>query len=146
MGSKLIKRNNGALATFVKENKGEILELINMKVQLVKSVLDYQKVKEEHKTMRKALKVKIKEIEANKIIELEKIKSSLEQTKMEYQSLIQQREFEHKEIMEKLEIIKNQLKEGNELIKEFINENKNEEIINQFYKFQIEAIKTLKEI
>ena len=141
MGTKLVKTGE-----FIQNNKGEILELINMKVQLVKSILDYQKVKEENKTIRKSLKVKREEIEANKIIELDRMKTSLEQTKIEYQSLMQEREYEHKKTMEKLEIIKTQLKNGNELIKEFIQANKNEEIISQFYKFQIEIMKILKEI
>ena len=141
MGTKLVKTGE-----FIQNNKGEILELINMKVQLVKSILDYQRVKEENKTIRKTLKVKREEIEANKIIELDRMKTSLEQTKIEYQSLMQEREYEHKKTMEKLEIIKTQLKNGNELIKEFIQANKNEEIISQFYKFQIEIMKILKEI
>ena len=63
MGTKLVKTGE-----FIQNNKGEILELINMKVQLVQSILDYQKVKEENKTIRKSLKVKREEIEDNKLV------------------------------------------------------------------------------
>jgi len=140
------------VGTFLKENKNEIIQLAQMKIQLITSILDYKKTKEEIAFQKEALDVKRKEIEANTLIELQKIKTSLENTKMEYEFELSKREMEHKEKMKKLEIVHEQLKEGNEFIKKIIEDNKEEiikhhkDIIRDFTEFQLNLVRVLKDL
>jgi len=140
------------VGSFLMENKNEIIQLVQMKVELIKSILDYKKTKEEISLQKEALDVKRKEIEANTFIELQRIKASLESSKMEYEIELSKREMEHTEKMKKLDIVHEQLKEGNELIKMIIEDNKEEiikyhkDIIKDFTEFQLNLVRVLKDL
>jgi len=133
------------------ENKENILTVMDMKIRLFQTIIDYKKAKQEIAIREKEIELREKEVEKLSLIELEKIKNNTKRIKIEYEAMMKERRYEHKEIMKKLDIIAYQLKEGNEIIKSIISENKdiiknNSNILNDFYKFQLEVAKLLKDL
>jgi len=133
------------------ENKENILTVMDMKIRLFQTIIDYKKAKQEIAIREKEIELREKEVEKLSLIELEKIKNNTKRIKIEYEAMMKERGYEHNEIMKKLDIIAYQLKEGNEIIKSIISENKdiiknNSNILNDFYKFQLEVAKLLKDL
>jgi len=148
-----MKKNLPAkIGKFLSENKESVLTVMDMKIRLFQTIIDYKKTKQEIAIREKEIELREKEVEKLSLIELQKIKSDTEKVKKEYETMMKNREYEHKEIMKKLDMIAYQLKEGNEIIKEIISENKkdiiknNSNILNDFYKFQLEVAKLLKDL
>jgi len=148
-----MKKNLPAkIGKFLLENKESVLTVMDMKIRLFQTIIDYKKTKQEIAIREKEIELREKEVEKLSLIELQKIKSDTEKVKKEYETMMKNREYEHKEIMKKLDMIAYQLKEGNEIIKEIISENKkdiiknNSNILNDFYKFQLEVAKLLKDL